>query len=83
MPYVKKLDRLIQKLNEMKNSFVSINENKPQKKNVHIITGQKILRKQLMKKQPNNIKSRIKNKKTLETDIGFLMKRMNKTKNLN
>ena len=50
------------------------------KKNVHIITGHKILREQLLKKQPNNIKSKIKNKKTLETDIGFLMKRMNKTK---
>ena len=76
--YVKKLDRLIDRLNQMRNDFGK-NKNKmtePPKRKVHIVTEMSSNKKILN----NKIKNNNKNKKNLETDIGMLMIRMNKTK---
>ena len=77
--YVKKLDRLIDRLNQMRNDFGK-NKNKntePPKHKVHIVTEMSSNKKKLNNKIKNNNN---KNKKNLETDISLLKIRMNKTK---
>ena len=78
--YVKKLDKLIERLNKMKGDYIEKKGNPPPKRKIRTITDldQNNTDKNLLKKKPKN-----KNKKSLREDIEQLKLRMDKTKRPN
>ena len=75
--YIKKLDKLIIKLNEMKNDYIRKKEGAPPKKKTHIIHfNDKSDRKKII----NKTFRKVKNNKDVANDIKQLKSRMEKTK---
>ena len=75
--YVKKLDKLIERLKKMKSDFLK-NKASPPKRKIHMITDRSEGKKKFIKKSS----SINKNNKNFESEIEDLKKRMEKTKKL-
>ena len=78
--YIKKLDKLIIRLNQMKNNFKEKKEAAPPKHKVHKIdVNDQSIRKNFLQNK-NKTNKKIKGQKDLENDLERLKSRMDKTK---